>query len=61
MTRFRPAYLAAKIALERARREAWRTHVQPCDCPYCISRERVAELVQAAIARNAATEQEVPF
>lgn len=61
MNRPRPAYIEDKIALERARREARRTHAQPCDCGYCITRERVEELLQARVAEERAKAGEVPF
>lgn len=57
----RPAYIEAKIALEQARREARRTHAQPCDCAYCITRERVRELLVQRIAAQRAQVGEPPF
>ena len=61
MNRRRPAYLADKIALEQRRRENRRTHAQPCDCWACMTRERQAELLAAALARNPSAREEVPF
>lgn len=57
----RPAYVERKVAFQKARRAARRTHRQPCDCGYCLTTTRMEELKVAALARNPGAGEEVPF
>lgn len=57
----RPDYITRRIELRRARQVARRSHLQPCDCPYCISSERVRERLAANLARNPGASREIPF
>lgn len=57
----RPDFRARRIALERARRKARATHAQPCDCTYCISADRVRELLALRAAESMRGSEEVPF
>lgn len=47
--------------LNAARRRARREHPQPCDCPYCITAERVDERIKATVAAHRAMIGEPPF
>jgi hypothetical protein len=60
VVRRRPAYVEERIAVERQRREARKTHSPKCFCPYCLDHDKFQALVDAALARNAPAE-EVPF
>ena len=57
----RPAYIERKIALERARSAARRTHAQPCRCPFCLTPAQVETMLAAVLARNASATEEAPF
>lgn len=57
----RPAYLADKIAFQRARREARATHGQPCDCAYCLTVARADELLRERIRLERLLAGEPPF
>lgn len=61
MSRPRPDYVDAWVAFRLAQQVARRDHDQPCDCPYCISSERIRELLQARVAAERERAGEPPF
>lgn len=54
-------YEEERIAFRRERATARRTHPQPCDCPYCISVERIDEIIRARVAKARELLGEAPF
>ena len=57
----RPDYIERRISFDLARQRARREHVQPCDCSYCITTERIDARFRAIIERNRAQETGIDF
>ena len=57
----RPDYIERRISFNLARQRARREHVQPCDCSYCITSERIEARIRAIVERNRAGDQGINF
>ena len=53
-------YQEERIALERAKREARKSHDPNCICPYCMTAEKAHEIFERALERSRAAFDEVP-
>ena len=57
----RPDFIERRLDFTIARQRARRTHVQPCDCGYCITSERIETRMRETIARQRQGQSEAPF
>lgn len=61
MNGYRAEFVQRKIELQLARHRAKREHDQPCDCPYCITQDRIEERLAVILAAQRAAVGEPPF